>query len=154
MADVVVTIPVSGVQYRTWLRTSLIGDSKISDQGLPMIKQIELGPDQEVALVDFLEEASREVAKCFNNRQRDVNGVPFEYDGNNAIYRFNEAEPVLPHASTIKSQLSEDVKNAIFSYVTYLWFKMKGDADQMVAFMSKMDKLKMDISSNLYRLHD
>lgn len=154
MADITITIAVSSVKYTTWLRTSYIGLSKISDKGLPMIDNTELGPDEEDALVNFMEEASREVEKLFITRQGDVNGVPFEYDGTNAIYRFNEEEPVLTQASAIKSALNEDVKNALFSYVTYLWFKLKGDVANTSLFLSKFQGLSSDIQNHLHRLHD
>ena len=154
MADVVVVIPVSSVQYTSWLRTSYIGRSIISDAGIPVIENTELGPDQEDALVNFLDEATREVAKIFISRQGDVNGIPFEYDGINATYRFNEEEPVLTQASSIKSTLNEDVKNAIYAWVTYLWFKLQGNADHASALMSKYRRLLIDIQGNIHRLHD
>lgn len=154
MADVVITIPVSSVQYTTWLRTSYIGLSEVSDAGTPMVEQIELGTDQEDALRNLLDEAVREVARIFTTRQGDVNGIPFEYDGTNAIYRFNEGEPVLPHADALKNILNEDVKNAIFSFVTFLWFKLKGDDKHTAAYMSKFERLSVEIQGHLYTLHD
>ena len=152
--DVTVTIPVSSVQYTTWLRTSYIGMSMTSDAGTPMVEQTELGTDQEDALRNFLDEATREVAKIFSSRQGDVTGIPFEYDGTNAIYRFKEGEPVLNQAVTLKSQLEEDTKNAIFAWVTYLWFKLKGNTTHISGMMAKYQRLAEDIQANLYRLHD
>lgn len=154
MADVVITIPVTSVQYTTWLRTSYIGLSLVSDAGTPLVEQNELGPDQEDALNNFLDEASREVAKLFISRQGDAAGIPFEYDGSNAIYRFNEEEPVLNQAISIKSALNEDVKNAIFAWVTYLWFKLKGSVDHASGMMSKYQRLSIDIQGHIHRLHD
>lgn len=154
MADFVITIPVTGVSYRTWLRTSYVASAIINESGNPMIVQNELGPDQEDALDDFLDEAVREVLKLFTSRQGDVNGVPFEYDGTNAIYRFNEATPLLTQAASIKSALNEDVKNAIFSYVTYLWYKHKGNDKQAESMASKFGKLSSDIHRHIHRLHD
>lgn len=154
MADVVVTIPVTGVSYRAWLRTSYISSSVLSGDGNPMIEDVEFGPDQEDALNDFLEEATREVLKVFMTRQGDATGIPFEYDGTNATYRFNEAIPLLNQASSIKSALNEDVKNAIFSYVTYLWFKHKGNDKQAELMVNKYSKLSSDIHSHIHRLHD
>lgn len=153
MADVVITIPVSSVQYTTWLRTTLVGSSMISDAGIPLIEENELGPDQEDSLINFLDEATREVAKIFYSRQGDVNGVPFEYDGTDVTYRFNECEPVLPQAVAIKSALNEDVKNAIYAYVTYLWFKLKGN-DHSDEMLNKFNKISLDIHGNIHRLHD
>jgi len=152
--DVVINIPVSNVQYTTWLRTSYIGLSLVSDAGTPNVEQTELGIDQEDAFINFLDEATREVAKYFISRQGDVNGVPFEYDGTNAVYRFNECEPILKQALSIKSALNEDVKNAIFSWVAYLWFKHKGNDYHVSALMSKHKKLITDIQGHLHRLHD
>lgn len=152
--DVTIDISVSSVQYTTWLRTSYIGMSIVSEAGVPMVEQIELGVDQEDALVNLLEEASREVAKIFISRQGDVEGIPFEYDGANAIYRFKECEPYLNQAVAIKSTLSEDVKNALYAWVTYLWFKLKGKNDQVAGLMSKYQRLSTDIQGSIHRLHD
>lgn len=152
--DVVVTIPVSSVQYTTWLRTSYVGLSIVSDAGTPMIEQTELGTDQEDALNNFLDEATRETAKIFTSRQGDVNGIPFEYDEINAIYRFNECEPVLTQASSIKNQLNEDVKNAIFAYVSFLWFTLKGNKDYASFYIGKFQDNSISIQGHLHRLHD
>lgn len=154
MADVVITIPVSAVSYTTWLRTSYIGRSLVTEEGVPLIQTTELGPDQEDAMSDFLDEATREVLKLFVSRQGDAEGTPFEYDGVNAIYRFLEGEPVLNQSDAIKSALSEDVKNALFTYVTTLWFELKANDVQGSLMMGKFIKISRDILSNLHRLHD
>jgi hypothetical protein len=154
MADVVVTIPVSDVSYTTWLRTSYIGMSLVTDDGTPLIQSTELGVDHEDAFANFMEEAAREVEKLFISRQGDATGVPFEYDGTNAIYRFNEATPLLNQAAAIKSTLDEDVKNALFTYVTLLWFKLKGNDKQTAFMMEKFITLGDSIKGHLHRLHD
>ena len=154
MADVVTNIPVSSVQYTTWLRTSYIGMSMVSEAGTPQIDMTALGTDQEDALNNFLDEAVREVAKLFTSRQGDAEGTPFEYDGSNAIYRFLETEPLIPQAASVKSQLSQDVQNAIYAWVTYLWFKLKGNGDHTAAMLDKYQRLATDIQGHLYRLHD
>lgn len=154
MADVVVTIEVSSVQYTAWLRTSYIASSQISENGTPMVEQFELGPDQEDALINFLDESTREVSKLFSSRQGDVTGTPFEYDGTDAVYRFNEGEPVLGQAVALKSQLDEDVKNAIFSYLSVLWFNAKNKDELVLYFRSKYEKIASNIERNLYLLHD
>jgi hypothetical protein len=153
MADVVITIPVSAVSYTAWLRTSYIGMSLVTD-GVPLVQSTELGPDQKDALDDFMEESTREVLKLFLSRQGDAAGTPFEYDGDDAIYRFNEETPVLPQASAIKESLEEDVKNAIFTYVTMLWFKLKLNQDQIVLLTSRYEKVAKNIDRHLYKLHD
>lgn len=155
MADVVITIPVSSVQYTTWLRSSYIALSQISENGMPMIENIELGPDQIDAFYNFMEESTREVSKLFSDRQGDVAGVPFEYDKDaDVVYRFNELEPVLTQAVVLKSQLGEDVQNAIFSYLSVLWFSTKKMDDAVSYFMGKYQKLAANIEKNLYILHD
>lgn len=151
--DVVINISTTSVSYIAWLRTSIIGTSLVSEVG-PLIEQTELGPDQEVSLVNFMEEASREVAKLFISRQGNVDGIPFEYDGVNAIYRFKEEEPVLKQASSIKEVLNEDVKNALYAWVTYLWFKLKNQGDQASSLINKYQRLSIDIQGNIHRLHD
>jgi hypothetical protein len=154
MADVEVTVDVSSVKYTTWLRTSYIASSILDKEGEPMIKQLEFGTDQEDALIDFLTEATREVLKVFLSRQGDVSGTPFEYDGSEAIYRFNEATPVLSHADSIKSSLFEDTKNAVYVYCTFLWFQFKGNDTQATYMLSRYEKLISNIDRHLYKLHD
>lgn len=154
MADVVVDITVSSVSYKTWLSTSYIADSLISADGTPMIIKNEFGADQEDALKTFMDEATRELLKIFLSRQGDVTGVPFEYDGTNAIYRFNEETPVLPQASAIKDSLNEDAKNALFTYVTIIWLKMKGNDKQVDSLLERYNKITRNIDNHLYKLHD
>lgn len=154
MADVVVSISVSSVQYTSWLRTSYIALSQVSEDGMPMIEQFELGPDQKDAFDNFMDESTREVSKLFSSRQGDATGIPFSYDGATVAYRFNEGEPVLTQADALKSQLGEDVKNAIYSYVSVLWFNTKGKEKLEGYFRGKYEKLARNIDRNLYLLHD
>ena len=154
MADVVITIPVSDVSYTTWLRTSYIGKSLVTEDGTPLIQSTELGVDQEDAFANFMDEATREVLQLFISRQGDAAGTPFEYDGTDVTYRFNEATPVLNQADAIKSTLEEDVKNALFAYVTLIWFKQKGNDKQAAFMMDKFIKLTTTILGSLHRLHD
>jgi len=152
--DVDVNILVTSISYTTWLRTSLIANGLKDDKGNSLISLIEIGPDQEDAFLDFMGQATREVLKSFVSRQGDAIGVPFEYNGTNVIYRFAEGEPVLPQAAALKSILSEDVKNALFAYVTALWFGLKGNEKYVPLFMTTFNDLVLSIQGNLYRLHD
>jgi hypothetical protein len=154
MADVVVNIEVSNVRYSTWLRTSYIASSEVSENGTPMIERFELGPDQEDAFNNFMDEATREVSKLFSSRQGDAAGMPFEYDGTNVIYRFNENEPVLKQAEVLKNELGEDVKNAIFSYVSILWYNAKAKKEIEAYYREKFETHSISIEKNLYLLHD
>jgi hypothetical protein len=154
MADVTIDISISLVSYKAWLTTSYIATSLVGDGGTPLIANNELGPDQEDAFANFFDEAAREVLKVFLSRQGDAAGVPFEKTATNAIYRFAEAIPVLPQASAIKDSLTEDVKNALFAYVTYLWLNIKKNAAQAAIVYTRYQKLTKDIDINLYKLHD
>lgn len=154
MSDVVITIPVSDVQYTIWLRTSYIGKSIVSENGTGMIEQNELGVDQKDALLNFLQEATREVLKLFVSRQGDATGIPFEYDETNVTYRFNEATPLLNQASSIKESLNEDVKNAIYVYTTYLWFQFNSNDKQAQYMFDRYNGLIDNIGGHLHRLHD
>lgn len=154
MADVTVNIAISLVSYKSWLTTSFIATSIVGDAGLPLVINNELGPDQEVAFSSFIDEASREILKIFLPRQGDVWGTPFEKTSTYAIYRFNEETPVLPQASAIKDALNEDVKNALFTYVTFLWFKIKKNDDQANYVIDRYQKLTKNIDNHLYKLHD
>lgn len=154
MADVTVDILVNSVSYKTWLSSSYISMGMTGKDGQPLIVANELGMDQEDAFTNFMEEAVREVLKVFLSRQGDVAGVPFEYDGINAIYRFNEETPVLPQAAAIKNALYEDTKNALFVYVSMLWFKMKENDKQVEYMLERYNKLTTNINIHLYKLHD
>lgn len=154
MADVTVDITISLVSYKAWLTTSYIANSLIGGDGTPLIVSNEMGPDQEDAFTNFIDEATIEVLKVFSTRMGDVTGTAFEKTVTNAIYRFNEATPVLPHAAAIKNSLNEDVKNALFAYVTYLWLNLKKNQEQAEIILARYQKLTRDIDINLYKLHD
>ncbi|WP_372647757.1 hypothetical protein [Draconibacterium sp.] len=154
MADVTVNIEVSNVSFQAWLRTSYISLGLVGDDGKPMILNTEMGPDQVDAFENVMEESAREVLKVFLSRQGDVTGVPFEYDGSNAIYRFREEEPVLAQGEAIKSALNEDVKNALYMYTTSLWLRMKNMDKQADYMMERYHKITDNINIHLYKLHD
>lgn len=154
MADVVVNIDISLVSYKTWLTTSYMASSIITEDGKPLIVSNELGPDQEDAFDDMIKEAAREISKLFLSRQGDVTGTPFEFATTEVIYRFAEGEPVLKQAAAIKDTLNEDVKNALFIYVTYLWLKIKNNKEQSEFLISRYNKLTDNINIHLYKLHD
>lgn len=154
MADVTVDITISLVSYKSWLTTSYIASALISEAGTPLISTNEFGPDQEDAFTNFLDEASREVLKVFLSRQGNVTGLPFEKTATKVIYKFNEEEPVLPQAAAIKDSLTEDVKNALFTYVTYLWLKLKKNDEYANYVAERYQKLTKNIDNHLYKLHD
>lgn len=154
MADVVITIPVSDVEYVSWLRTSYIASNIKDGEGNPMVISNEIGPDQIDVFTNLIKDASIEVLKLFSSRQGDAVGVPYEFDGNNITYRFNEATPVLPQAVGLKAILEDDVRNALYTYVTIKWFEYKTNADQVAILNGIFEKLSNNIHDNLYRLHD
>lgn len=154
MADVTVDIAISLVSYKAWLTSSYIASAMIGDGGTPLVVNNELGPDQEDAFTDFLNEAAREVSKLFVSRQGNVTGTPFEKTSTNVKYRFNEETPVLPQASAIKDTLTEQVKNALFSWVTFLWLTMKKNNELAAFILSRYQQLSNDIEVSLYKLHD
>lgn len=154
MADVTIDITISLVSYKTWLTTSYIASAMVSDGGNPLIVNNELGPDQEDAFSILLDEAANEVLKLFVSRQGNVSGVPFEKTSTNVKYRFKEETPVLPQAAAIKSVLAEDVKNALFSWVTFLWLTQKKNNDQAAFIITRYQQLCDDILGNIHRLHD
>lgn len=153
MADVTVDITISLVSYKAWLTTSYIATALVGD-GTPLIANNEMGPDQEDAFANFFDEAAREILKVFLSRQGDVTGTPFEKTETNAIYRFNEETPALPQAAAIKDSLTEDVKNALFTYVTFLWLKIKKNEEQAAFIAERYQKLTKNIDNHLYKLHD
>lgn len=153
MADVVVTISITDVSFTTWLKTSIIGMTLDKDK-VPMLLATEMGPDQVDAFTEFMKEASREVLKVFVSRQGNASGVPFEQTATDVIYRFKEETPILPQADAIKDSLNEDTRNALYVYVTLLWFKLKGNKDQLLSLIERYEKLTGDIERHLYKLHD
>jgi hypothetical protein len=154
MADVTIDITIGLVSYKTWLTTSYIATALVGEGGTPLITNNELGPDQEDAFSNFIDEAAREVLKVFLSRQGNVTGVPFEKSATNAIYRFKEETPVLPQAAAIKNSLTEDVKNALFTYVTFLWLKIKKNETQATFIAERYQKITKNIDNHLYKLHD
>lgn len=154
MADVVITTYITNVEFRVWLKSSLVGMSKTSDSGLPMIDKYELGPDQEVIFNEYLKESAIDVLKLFTSRQGDVTGTPYERSSSTVIYRFNENIPVLKQASALKQEMDKDVESAIYSRIAILWFTSKGLDSVAEYFMGKFEKLSRDIERNLYLLHD
>ena len=153
MADVVVTVDISAVSYKTWLNTSLVGLSMVVN-GVPMIESIEMGTDQEDAFANYIDEACREVLKIFSSRQGDAIGVPFEKTDTTIIYRFLEEQPPLPQASALKELLYQDVKNAIYYSITITWFKVKKNEDMVSFLTERYNKLTDNINHILYKLHD
>ncbi len=152
--DIQVGIPVTDIAYTTWLRTSYVGFGLIDAEGKSLVATIEIGPDQTDFFRNVMNQAAREVLKSFVTRQGDVSGVPFEYNGASLIYRFKEGEPVLPQAAALKSELEEDVRNAVFTFVTMMWFKLKGNEKYAGLFMSEFADLQKSIQGILHRLHD
>jgi len=152
--DITVTIPVTAITYTAWLRTSYISSGLVDANGKSIVSSIEIGPDQKDAFNNFMDEAVREVLKVFLSRQGDVSGTPFEYNSTDVTYRVKEEEPILAQSAAIKSALGEDVKNAIFVYVTYLWLKSKGDENNALFMMERYHKLTHNIDIHLYKLHD
>ena len=150
MAVVAIDITISLVSYKSWLTTSYISTVLTGEDGVPLITNNELGPDQEDAFSNFFDEAAREVLKIFLSRQGNVEDVPFELSATNAIYRFNEEEPALPQAAAIKNSLTEDVKNALFTYVTYLWLKIKKNNEQSTYVAERYERLAKNIYNHLY----
>lgn len=153
MADVTVAINLSSISYTTWLRTTLVGMTNVAS-GVPMIESTEFGTDQEDAFINFVDEACREVLKVFSNRQGDVTGTPFEKTATTVTYRINEATPLLPQASSLKETLNEDVKNAIYTFITCMWFKIKKNQDMVDYLSTRYQKLTDNIDHCLYKLHD
>lgn len=152
--DITINIPVTSISYTTWLRTSYIGFGLVDDSGKSLVASIEIGPDQKDFFQEIMAQATREVLKSFVSRQGDVNGVPFLYDGANVIYRFNEGEPVLPQSAALVSELEQDVKNAIYTFVTMVWFRFKGNEKYSTLFLTEFSELQTSISGILHRLHD
>lgn len=153
MADVVVTINISDVSYTSWLRTSLVGAATVKD-GVPLIETTEMGPDQVDVFSNFITESCREVLKIFASRQGDADGTPFEKTDTQVIYRFKEETPVLPQAASLKETLNEDAKNAIYTFITLMWFKVKGNKEMVDYLSERYEKLAGNIDHCLYKLHD
>jgi len=154
MADVTVDITISLVSYKTWLTTSYIATTLVGGDGTPLIVTNEMGPDQEDAFAVFMDEAAVEVLKLFTSRQGNVAGTPYTKNATNVIYLFKEETPILPQAAAIKAMLNEDVKNALFAYVTFLWLKTKKIDDQAEFIYARYQQLAENILGSIHRLHD
>lgn len=154
MADVTVTIAVSDVSYSAWIRTSYLAMSQPSQDGKPLIDLLELGKDERDIFNEFASEAAKDVLKLFAQRQDNVTGTPFSIDVNgNIVYRFSENTPALPNATTLKTMLNEYAKQAIYSYIAFLWLGMK-KIDYAEIVYSKYIMFCEEIKGILYLLHD
>nr|WP_319265302.1 hypothetical protein [uncultured Draconibacterium sp.] len=153
MADVTVTIEINALSYQTWLRTSHVGIA-LNQEGAPRLMLTELGPDQEDAFNNLLNQAAMEVLKLFVSRQGDAEGEPFEQSSTEIIYRFSENTDTLTQAAALKLVLADDVKNAIYTQLTLKWFSLKANADQVALLVKEYAVLSAHITGNLYRLHD
>lgn len=154
MADVTVTIAVSDVAYSAWIRTSYLAMSNPSQDGRPLIDLLELGKDERDIFNEFAGEAARDVLKLFAQRQDNVTGTPFSIDVNgNIVYRFSENTPTLSNATSLKTMLNEYAKQAIYSYIAFLWLGMKKIEYAEVVY-SKYVMLCEEIKGILYLLHD
>lgn len=154
--DIEINVDVSSVSYRSWLRTSYMGSSISDKNGMPMIEDVELGLDQEDAFNDFLSEASKKVLGLFTSRQATVNGLPYESSATELTYRFKEGEPSLPAnlTTSLTTTLTEDTKEAVYSYISYLWFGVKNMQNVSAEYMAKYIALSDNIERLLYKLHD
>lgn len=154
MADYAIVIGISDLEYTAWLRTSYASLGLLDKEGNPALDVEELGPDQADAFSNFKDEASREVLKLFVPRQGDLTAAPFSDDGTDITFRIYEREPVLGNSAGIKAALDSDVKTALFTYVTLLWYVNKGHVENAKILMEKYNKISNDIEYNLYRIHD
>jgi hypothetical protein len=153
MVDVTVNISITAIAYKAWLNTSLVGMATVVN-GVPLIETTEMGIDQEDAFNSFIDEACREVLKVYVGRQGNTSGIPFEKLRDNVIYRFNEEQPPLPQANSIKESLYEDTKNAIYTFITMMWFKIKKNEDMVTYLEARYFKLTDNIDHALHKLHD
>lgn len=152
MADVTVTIEISDVSYQSWLRTSYAGTALNLEK--PLLVLAELGPDQEDAFYNILDEAAIAVLKVFSGRQGSIAGTPFTITDTEVSYTYFEREPVLKQAAAIKAELNKAIKEALFSYITSMWLSLKGMNDISVLIMQKYHEFLKDIDVSLYKLHD
>lgn len=153
--DLTITIDVSDISYNAWLRTSYAGLSIVDKEGIPKIEAIELGIDQRDAFNSFVKEASLKVLKLFMTRQGDVVGLPYEFSTTEITYRFLEGVPAFSvnKTSSLMTQLKETVGDAIYSYISALWYLSKG-LDISKFYFDKYSGLSGDIERGLINLHD
>lgn len=152
--DVTINISLSDVSYKSWLHTSYVGKTIAGKDGASLIETIELGIDQEDIFTEFINQAAFDINKMLSTRQGDAEGVPFEKTSTDVTYRFLERVPYLKHSATIKSILADDIKEALFTYVTALWFNSKSMTDNYAFMQGRYEVLKSSITSSLYLLHD
>lgn len=154
MITATITIQVSDVSFQTWMRTSYIAMSQISQSGAPLIDLLELGRDERDVFDNLVKEAANEILKIFASRQDNVIGSSFTIDLDGAItYKFSENTPILSNATNLKLILQENVKQALYNYVAFNWLSSKGQ-DYAKFVYDKYLQFCEDIKATLYLLHD
>lgn len=156
MADVVVTITRQEIYAEIGRRSALATETDpfYKDREARDKQLHQLHGESDRITGDYVSVAAKEVLKLFVSRQGDVTGVPYENDGTNITYRFNEASPVLNHAVSIKARLTANVKEALIQYVLFMAYKGDNNSDKVAMTLSSFRSLSNEIMGDLYRLHD
>ncbi|WP_372647755.1 hypothetical protein [Draconibacterium sp.] len=158
MAAVAISISKSQVFKEVARRTSVATETDpFYKQNTTEKKQYsQLHGEGDRITTDFLVEAAKEVLKAFLSRQGDLSGTdaPFEITATDVVYRFEEAEPVLPHSASIKQRLTDNVRDALVYYVMLSLYRTDGNVAKEKETFQKCLTIIDELSGDLYRLHD
>jgi len=156
MADVVITVAITDVYKLVARRSSVTSqtDPAYANASTEKKQYSQLHGESDRITGDLLDEATKEVLRCFVSRQGDVTGVPFEKTATDIIFRFAEGEPVLKQASAIKTRLTKNVRDALVYHILAALYKMDGNTNQATINHGKCRELIDELMGDLYRLHD
>ena len=156
MADITITVTIADVFKEIARRTSVATetDGYYSQKTTEQRQYSQLHGEGDRITTDLVNEAAKEVLRCFISRQGDVVGTPFTNDGNTIVYSVAEGTPELGHKLVIQERLTDNVKDAIIYYVLASLYKMDGNTDKAAIMQGKFDQLINELTGDLYRLHD
>lgn len=156
MADITISLTIADIFKEIARRTSVATetDGYYAQKTTEQRQYSQLHGEGDRITTDLVNEASKEVLRCFISRQGDVVATPFNNDGTNISYSFSEGTPPVGHSDVIQDRLKRNCKDAIIYYVLAALYKMDGNTDKAVIMQSKFDQLINELTGDLYRLHD
>jgi len=158
MADITITITISEVFKLIARRTSITTETdpfyKANTTEEKQYSQLH-GESDRITL-DLVNEAAKEVLKCFVSRQGDITelAVPFVNDGTIITYTFAQGTPALRQSEAIVEKLTQNTRDAIVYFVMAALYKTDGNINKMQVMEAKSIELVNALTGDLYRLHD
>lgn len=156
MADVTITITKSNVFKLVARRTSVATETDpfYANMTVEQKQYSQLHGESDRITGDLLNEAAKELLRCFVSRQGDVAGTPYTNNTTSVIFLFSEGTPVLAQATAIKERLEKNCQDFIVYYIMAALYKMDGNDKKVILMQGNAAQLINEITGDLYRLHD